>query len=299
MSRLRFLVLLLGVLISSPGLIKSQSRVEKNIVVGTYSGLALLMDVHYPENPNGYGIIHIAGSAWGRPLAYNAPLLSQSRQVELYGKPLVEHGYTVFSLNHRAIPRFQFPSQLNDVQRAVRFIRFHADTFKINPDRIGAVGGSSGGHLVSLLGVLDSDGNPDDPDPVNRVSAKVQTVVARAAPVDLALRIEDADVALLIGAVSTTENRNSQESQLYWAASPINFVSSDDPPFLLLHGDKDNVVPFEQGELMRDALSDVGVKTHLFVIPGGGHGATFRGAQNPPDYITAMINWFDHHLRKE
>jgi len=130
MSRLLFWNLLLGMLMLNPALVKSQSRVEKNIVVGTYSGLALLMDVHYPENPNGYGIIHIAGSAWRRPLAYNAPLLSQSRQVELYGKPLVEQGYTVFSLNHRAIPRFQFPSQLHDVQRAVRFIRFYADTFK-------------------------------------------------------------------------------------------------------------------------------------------------------------------------
>ena len=107
MGRLRLLVLLLGMLISSPGLISAQSRIEKNVVVGTYSGLALLMDVHYPENPNGYGIIHIAGSAWGRPLAYSASLLSQSWQVELYGKPLVEHGYTVFSLNHRAIPHLR------------------------------------------------------------------------------------------------------------------------------------------------------------------------------------------------
>ena len=143
------------------------------------------MDVHHPENSNGYGIVHISGSGWGRPLAYNAPLLSEG-QVELYGKPLVAAGYTVFSLNHRATPRFRYPAPLADVQRAVRFIRFHAEVYGIDPERIGAIGGSSGGHLVSLLGVLDGDGNPDDPDPVNRVSAKVQTVVARAAPADMA-----------------------------------------------------------------------------------------------------------------
>ena len=283
----------------NPAFVKSQSRVEKNIVVGTYSGLALLMDVHYPENPNGYGIIHMAGSAWRRPLAYNAPLLSQSLQVDRYGKPLVEHGYTVFSLNHRAIPRFQFPAPLHDVERAVRFIRFHAAAFKINPDRIGAVGGSSGGHLVSLLGVLDGDGNPSDPDPVNRMSAKVQTVVARAPSIDLARTTDNVYQALLVGAGSATKEPHSQESQLYWAASPINFVSLDDPAFLLLHGDKDDVVPFEQSELMRDALNEVGVETQLLTIPGGGHGARFRGAQDPPDYISAMIDWFDQHLRNE
>ena len=301
MSRIQFWILFLGMFILNTGLVKSQSRIEKNIVIGTYSGLALLMDVHYPEKPNGYGIIHIPGSAWWKALGYNAPLLSQNMKVEIYGKPLVEQGYTVFSLNHRAIPRFQFPSQLDDVQRAVRFIRFHADTFKIDPNSIGAVGGSSGGHLVSLLGVLDGKGNPSDPDPVNRMSAKVQTVVARATPIDLA-RVKGKGnlfIALFVGAVAPTEDPNSMESQLYWAASPINFISSDDPPFLLLHGDKDDSIPYEQSELMRDALKDVGVETRLITIPGGGHGATFPGAQNPPDYIGAMINWFDHHLRKK
>ena len=299
MSRFRILKLLLAVLLALPSMSTAQSRIDKNVVIGTHSGLALLMDVHYPENPNGYGIVHIAGSAWRRELAYNAPLLSQSLQVELFGRPLVEQGYTVFSLNHRAIPRFQFPSPLDDVERAVRFIRFYAATFKINPDRIGAVGGSSGGHLVSLLGVLDGDGNPNDPDPVNRMSSKVQTVVARAPSIDLARTSDNVYIGLLVGATSPPNDPNSEESQLYRAASPINFVSSDDPPFLLLHGDKDDVVPFEQSELMRDALTAEGVATHLFVIPGGGHGATFRGAQPPPDYIGTMINWFDQHLRNK
>ena len=116
-----------------------QARVEKNVVVGMYSGLALVMDVHYPANPNGYGIVHIAGSGWRRPLAYDAPLLSET-QVGIFGQPLVEQGYTVFSLNHRATPRFPFPDPLEDVQRAVRFIRYHAVEFGIDPDRMGAVG---------------------------------------------------------------------------------------------------------------------------------------------------------------
>ena len=114
---------LLGTILLVPTLAFAQARVE-NRFVGMYSGLALVMDVHHPENSNGYGIVHISGSGWGRPLAYNAPLLSEG-QVELYGKPLVTAGYTVFSLNHRATPRFRYPAPLADVQRAVRFIRFH------------------------------------------------------------------------------------------------------------------------------------------------------------------------------
>ena len=162
----------------------ADSRVEKNILVGMVSGLALLMDVHHPQNPNGFGIIHVSGSGWTRPLSFNAQPLSES-QVEIFGAPLVEKGYTVFSLNHRAVPKFQFPDPLLDIQRAVRYVRYNAEKYGIDPDRIGAVGGSSGGHLISLLATLGEEGNPEDPDPINRESSRVQTVVARAAPFDL------------------------------------------------------------------------------------------------------------------
>jgi acetyl esterase/lipase len=277
----------------------AQGRVEKNVVVGMYSGLALVMDVHHPESPNGYGIVHISGSGWSRPLGYSAPPLSE-RQVDLYGQPLVERGYTVFSLNHRATPRFQFPAPLEDVQRAVRFIRFHSEEYGIDPERIGAVGGSSGGHLVSLLGVLDGHGDAEDPDPVNRVSAKVQTVVARAAPADLA-RIDTPSgagkLALLMGA-ELSQDVQTVEGRRYWEASPVNYVSADDAPILLLHGDVDESVPFEQAELLSDALKVAGVDTRLIRIPGAGHGPTFPGAENPPDYIGAMIDWFDQHLKR-
>ena len=126
------LLLVVGALVLGPVEAAAQARVEKNVIVGMYSGLALVMDVHYPANPNGYGIVHIAGSGWARPLGYDAQPISE-RHVDIWGQPLVEQGYTVFSLNHRAIPRFQYPAPINDVQRAVRFIRFHAEKFGIDP----------------------------------------------------------------------------------------------------------------------------------------------------------------------
>jgi acetyl esterase/lipase len=142
--RIRGLPLVVTALIACPTLVSSQTTIEKNVVIGMVSGLALLMDVHRPARPNGYAIVHISGSGWGRSLAYNAEPLSE-RQVDIWGAPLVDAGYTVFSLNHRAIPRFRWPDPLDDVQRAVRFIRTHAEEYGIDPDRIGAVGGSSGG----------------------------------------------------------------------------------------------------------------------------------------------------------
>lgn len=293
------LLLMVGLVVTMPNVAIAQARVEKNVVVGMYSGLALIMDVHYPDEPNGYGIVHIAGSGWQRPLAYSAPLLSES-QMELYGNPLVEQGYTIFSLNHRATPRFQYPAQLEDVQRAVRFIRFYADDYGIDPDRIGAIGSSSGGHLAGMLGVLDGHGNPDDIDPVNRVSAKVQAVVARSAPMDLVhmrtLRGTGL-VSLLLGAVSSRDIQ-LEEGRRYWDASPINFVSSDDAPMLFIHGDADQIVPFEQSETMRDALNAAGVEVYLLRLPGAYHGPSVSEAQNPPDYINTVIDWFDQRLKE-
>lgn len=272
-----------------------KGSVEKNVVIGMVSGLALVMDVHYPDEPNGYGIVHVSGSGWGRPLAYIAPQLSES-QVDLWGVPLVKAGYTVFSLNHRATPRFQWPDPIHDVQRAVRFIRTHAEEYGINPERIGAVGGSSGGHLVTALGTFDGVGNADDPDLVNHASAKVQVVVARAAVVDM-VKQEGEGTALLMGN-SLGRNENSEEYHLRHKASPINHVSKDDGPILFISGDKDTSVPIEQSERMVEKLQAVGVESRLLVIPNARHGPTFPGAVNPPDYVGETIRWFDTHLKK-
>jgi fermentation-respiration switch protein FrsA (DUF1100 family) len=160
--------------------------------------------------------------------------------------------------------------------------------------------------MVSMLGVLDGHGNPEDADPVNRVSAKVQSVVARAVPSDLS-RSGGGAVALLLGAQlprnfdperNQPEKGLSEEVRRHLEASPITYVSSDDPPILLIHGDADTTVPFEQGERLLDALKAAGVPSRLLPIPGGGHGPTFRGAENPPDYIGAMVDWFDTYLKR-
>src|SRR5438128_285756 len=185
--------------------VAAQARVETNVVYGMYSGTALLLDVHYPEQPNGFGIVFIPGSGWNAPLGYAAVPLKESPQVAMYVPSLTQAGYTVFAITHRATPTFRYPAPLEDVQRAVRFIRYNAAKYGINPTRIGGFGGSSGGHLVSMLATMDGTGDPSDPDPVNRESAKLQCITARAAPIDL-LRMSPRSVAdalaLFLGATA-------------------------------------------------------------------------------------------------
>lgn len=278
----------------------AQARVEKNVVYGMYSGSALLLDVHYPARPNGFGIIFIAGSGWTAPLGYSARPLKESSQVEMYVPSLTDAGYTVFALTHRATPTFRYPAPAEDVHRAVRFVRYNAMQYHVDPARLGGFGGSSGAHLIGLVTTMDGLGDPDDPDPINRVSSKLQCTVARAGPFDL-LRmtpsIASDMLALFLGVRPDAASKTSVEYKTAWTASPINYVSKDDGPMLLVHGDADRTVPFHQSELMESALRAVGVPVRLIRIEGADHGPDFPGAKNPPDYKSEMVKWFEHLRR--
>jgi acetyl esterase/lipase len=273
-----------------------EMRIDRDVVFGMYSGLALSMDVYYPEKSNGYGVIFIHGSGWSADVDLDAKPLKDGEQTQIYGQPLVKAGYTVFAINHRAAPRFRYPAQVEDAQRAVRFVRHNARKFGINPDRIGAVGGSSGGHLVSMLGVLDGKGSPEDKSPVNRESAKVQCVVARAAPSDLVMMGRERERVIALFGIPLPQETQASEYRQFVEGSPVMHISPDDPPFLLLHGDADKAVPYHQSEVMETALLKAGVKVKLVRVPGGGHGPRFDGAKNPPDYIGEMIQWLDQNL---
>lgn len=286
--------LTLAILLATAASAAEPFTIESNVVYGMYSGAALLLDVYKPTQPNGYGIIYVSGSGWTTPLAYSAPALKSNSQSQLYAKALATGGYTVFAVNHRSLPRFRYPAPVEDVQRAVRFIRHNAKTYGIRADRIGASGGSSGGHLVSMLGTLDGKGNPTDLDPVERESAKVQCVVARAAPVNF---LTGTNGQFLLGlARPLPEAKDTLEYRTHVEASPISHVTPDDPPFLLMHGDKDESVNISQSEEMEAKLKAAGIAVKFLRIAGAAHGPTFPGATNPPDYLGEMVRWFNLHL---
>ena len=273
----------------------AQPRVEKNVVYGMYSGLALLMDVHRPEKANGYGVVFVAGSGWHAPLGYGAAGLKE-QQIGLWAPPLLQAGYTVFSINHRAAPRFHYPAAVEDVQRAVRYIRHHAQTFSIDPNRIGGVGGSSGAHLIGLVAMRGAPGTADDADPVNRQPAALQAIVLRAGPSDL-LQVKGQSLATIVSFME----RLPMEEKLFREASPVTHVSRAAPPTLLVHGDADDTVPFEQSVVLERALRDAGVAVKLLRVEGGAHGPAFGPPAKPhprfPEVLSATVGWLDEHLR--
>lgn len=210
----------------------------------------------------------VESNAWTAPLAYSAPPLKSNALSLQYAKPLVAAGYTVFSVNHRATPRFRYPAAIEDAQRAVRFIRHHAGRYGIRPDRIGAVGGSSGGHLGSMLGTLDGPGRANDPDPVERKSSRVQCVVARAAPTDRLKLPSTPFVAMSVPAGDEAMQKEFEEYRTLVVSSPVSHISRDDPPFFPIHGDKDRLVPFDQSIEFEKAFRGVGIPANQLRIPG-------------------------------
>jgi acetyl esterase/lipase len=299
-------ILLAALTLPAPGF--AQARVDKNVVFGMYSGLALLMDVYRPAQSNGYGLVAIQGSGWYSPMRYDARQLKDTEEVNLQARTFSNAGYTVFVINHRTTPRFRYPAHLEDVQRAVRYVRAHAADYGIAADRIGAWGSSSGGHLVELLGTLDGAGDQSDTDPINTLSAKVQAVVAYFAPADLRVAGGGA-MTVLMGFAYQNPNVGPPgprpdyiENRAYREASPITHVTADDAPMLLLHGDQDTVVRIEQSEQMEAALKKAGVAVTFIRVPGGNHGPNFRlkpGDPRLPDHSSEARRWFDVHLRRD
>ena len=276
------------------------AAIDRNVVYGMVGGLALLMDVHRPDKPNGLGVVAIIGTAWRTGPGYDDPQMKeQPYQLGVLVKPLVSAGYTVFAINHRSSPQFRYPAPVEDSERAVRFVRFHATRFGIAPDRIGAVGASSGGHLVSMLGVRSGPGDSGDTDAVNRENARVQAVVAFCAPADFSAAFPtfaSTAIASLMG-MARPQNQNAPELKLYQAASPIQHVSRDDAPVLLIHGDNDDIVPFDQSEKMEAALRQAQVATKLIRVPGSGH--DMRPNPERVAFGSEMIRWFDINLRRQ
>jgi acetyl esterase/lipase len=275
--------------------------VERNVVYGMYSGLALLLDVHRPAKSNGYGIVFISGSGWQAAPDYGAGPL-KNNQVDLWGPPLTAAGYTVFAINHRGAPRFHFPAALEDTQRAIRFVRAHAKAYGIDGAHLGGLGGSSGGNLIGLAGMLAAPGESRDADAVNRESAALQAIVLRAAVSNLRTVTAPAGVGYVVSYVEAGYSEAPAVKALYAAASPVAQVSSRAPPTLLLHGDADPLIPYQQSVEMEAALRAANVPTRLITIPGGGHGADFVPGNEPrpdwPDYFGETVAWFDRYLRR-
>jgi acetyl esterase/lipase len=207
--------------------------------------------------------------------------------------------YAAASIEYRLSGEDTWPAQIHDCKAAIRWLRAHAEKYHIDPDRIGVIGGSAGGYLVAMLGtggdITDLEG---DLGPHKGVSSKVKCVVDQFGPSDL-LAIGDYPSLLDHKAPGSPESKLIGGTLLEHkgtakAASPITYVTKDDPPFLIIHGDKDMTVPYNQSERLARALKEAGVDVLFIKIEGGGHG-NFRN----PEVQRRVRQFFDKHLRDQ
>ncbi|HSK87952.1 MAG TPA: alpha/beta hydrolase [Anaerolineales bacterium] len=223
----------------------------------TPDSLPQKMDVYFPEAGGPWPVLAYAhGGAWMRGDKSEAAALARG---------LTAEGYLVVSINYRLYPAAKFPDMIEDVKCAIRFLRANAGEYNLDPKRIGAIGASAGAHLVSLLGTADESAGFDVGEYLDQ-SSRVQAVIAMAPPTDLTRHFPNADMELL---------RHVGKGQVDFAgASPITYVTADDPPFLLIHGDRDEVVPFEQSQLMYDRLVQTNVPAQFVIVRNGRHAMT-------------------------
>jgi acetyl esterase/lipase len=250
------------------------------------------LDLYLPEKADAPLplIIWIHGGAWEAGSKDQCMPLRQG---------FVARGYAVASLDYRLSGDAIFPAQIEDCKAAIRWLRAHAKDYGLNPDRFGVWGSSAGGHLVALLGTsgdvkaFDVGANLD-------TSSRVQAVCDFFGPTDLV----QMDAHALPGAQLKHDPAQSPESRLIGGAiqenkakaaraNPIAYVTPDDPPFLIVHGDADPTVPFHQSQLLFAALKQAGVSVHFHTVKGAGHGQGFGGRE-----IEQLVNeFFDRCLK--
>lgn len=261
------------------------------IAYGRRHDKELTLDVLRPAKPNGIGVALMVSGGWKSSSAGKFP--------SWMAAPLLRKGYTVFAVCHISQPEATVMEIIDDVNRAIRFVRHHAREYGIDPNRIGVTGGSAGGHLSLMLATRGGPGPADSQDPVDRESSAVQAVAIFYPVTDL-LNLGKSTENLGDGGPpkSFVKAFGPQSTNLaVWKvigreSSPLHFVSSNLPPTLIYHGDADTLTPLEQSEWFQSKAREAGRTVEIVVHPGGRHGWPTMVFD-----IRKFGEWFDTHLR--
>lgn len=276
---------------------------EEDVIYGRKFGTALTLDVFTPkENANGLGLIFVVSGGW----------FSSHDNINVgFVSEFLNRGYTVFAVVHGSQPKFTIPEILQDMHRAVRYIRAKAAGFKIDPNKLGIFGGSAGGHLSLMQGTAGAAGNATARDLVDRESSRVAAVACFFPPTDFlnygsggidALKSDTLkpfrppfDFHELNREVNRFERITDEPKlrELAQQISPISHITPDDPPMLIIHGDADKLVPIQQSQTFIDKLKAAGVPCELIVRPGAAH-----GWPTMPADLKLFADWFDKYLKK-
>ena len=257
---------------------------ERDIVYCTIDGVDLKLDVTYRSGVDHSVpmLLQIHGGGWSEgdktgPGTYPLP-------------SLVDRGYVVASATHRRAPEFLFPAQLEDAKCAVRYLRAHASEYGGDPGRIGVWGNSSGGHLAAMLGLTEPSDGFDDAGQYQHVSSDVQAVVDLFGPSDLTDSAVFPRGAILRAAFGTDD----RSSTALIEGSPVRYARDGAPPFLLIHGDADWLVPASQSEKLHAHLRAHGIESRLVIVRNANHNLAPQGGtpEPGPEAIEGMIAAF-------
>jgi len=291
LSRRRFIaVVACGLLLAIAGA-RAQRTQLKDVVYGHKMGVATTMDVFKPEKPNGIGILWMVSGGWVSDHKNINPGLSQ---------PFTSRGMTVFQVVHGSQPKFTVPEIVQDIHRAVRFVRTNAATWGVDPNKLGISGGSAGGHLSLMIGAYGGPGPADAKDPVDRASSRVQAVACLFPPTDFLNYGKEGqsafDYLLLRGFWPafgiTDQTPREQLEELARTLSPIYGDLQHMPPTLIIHGDADPLVPLQQSQRFIAKLQEYKVPCKLEIRPGKGHG--WPGIESE---AKTLADWFETYLK--
>lgn len=291
----------LVMLVSMSGVILAQEKgrfarqlreridVETDVEYGRAGEMPLTLDVIKPKQAADEGkkrpcIVWIHGGGWQNG--------NKSSGLGRLGRWVAEGDYVGVSVGYRLSGVAIWPAQIHDCKAAIRWVRANADKLGIDPDKIGVWGSSAGGHLVSLLGTSGDVAELEGENGTPGVSSKVACVVDYCGPSDFLMFARsgasaanrNGPVSKLLGGLATEKQDVARE------ASPMTYVSKDDPPFLVVHGTDDRTVPFPQGERFYQKLKAAGVNATFIKMEGGSHGI------GGPEITTRTKSFFDKHL---
>ncbi len=263
--------------------------VDENVSYCSMNDMEVL-DFYYPlaeslDSTDPFPVVlYVHGGGWSK---------GDKTGLVAYRKALTSKGIAVATVNYSLAPASVFPTNIQDLKCAVRYLRANAAGYNIDPDHIGAYGGSAGGHLVNLLGTTGDLTDWDTGD-YPGISSHVAAVVDMYGPTDLTIEFNGNSPDLLKSAFGDSSYKDGADQ------SPITYVSSDDPPFLIIHGEEDDLVPFEQSQVFYDALLAAGVDVTLIPVENAGH--AFKTVGELPtspsnlEIIELMSDWLVEQL---